>query len=188
MGESRQKAPLPARRPSPANYDFLDSLMAPPRPSDLPSLDDLYGMYAIYNQQYFEGKLPGVKISYSKRMLAAGAYYPTRREIKISEHYHRLFPDEVYDTLKHEMIHVVHFTHTAAFKAVARRIGASIRANEHPSLRRPPRFIYVCPVCFTEYPRVRRLRMASCGRCSRKGFDERFKLVLKRRLKGAVGQ
>jgi predicted SprT family Zn-dependent metalloprotease len=114
-------------------------------------------------------------------MLVAGGYFPDKNEIRISVKYHTFFPDEVYDTLKHEMIHIVHFKHDAAFKRMARRIGASIRANEHPALRRRPRYIYICPGCFAEYPRQKRLRMASCGKCSKGKFDPRYKLILKKR-------
>lgn len=168
------------------NLDFFDGLGQPIAADDLPGLADLYRMFDIYNRQYFGGKLPEVKISYSKRMMVAGGYYPSRKEIRISRKYHQLFPDEVYDTLKHEMIHIIHFKHDAAFKKMARKIGASIKANAHPSLRRPPKYVYICPGCFAEYPRQKRLRMASCGRCSKGGFDRRFKLVLKKRLKQAA--
>jgi len=149
----------------------------------LPDLDELYRMYDIYNRQYFDNKLPKMKITYSKRMLVAGGYYPVTREIKISEKYHHLFPDEVYDTLKHEMIHILHFHHDRSFRAMAKRIGASVQANAHPALRKPPRYIYVCPHCFMEYPRHKRLRMASCGRCSKGNFNEQYKLVLKKTIK-----
>lgn len=172
--------------PSPANYDIFEAVANCESASELPSVDELYRMFAIYNRQYFNGKLPRVKIVYSRRMLAAGGYFPAKKEIRISEKYHTIFPEEVYDTLKHEMIHLVHMKHNAAFKRTARRIGASVRANEHPELRRPPRYIYICPVCGTEYPRNKRLRMASCGSCSRNGFDARYKLILKKKLTRAA--
>jgi hypothetical protein len=119
-------------------------------------------------------------------MLAAGGYFPRKKEIRISEKYHTYFPDEVYDTLKHEMIHIVHLKHDKKFKDIAHRIGASIRANEHPDLRRPPRYLYVCPHCNTEYPRHKRLRMASCGKCSKGKFDPKYKLILKKSFKKAA--
>lgn len=172
--------PVKPKSPSPANFDLFAGLKAPSKPVDLPSVDDLYRMFSIYNRQYFDNRLPAVKICYTRRMTAAGGYYPAKREIRISTRYHHHFPDEVYDTLKHEMIHIINFKHDAAFKRMARRIGASVRANDHPALRKPPRYVYICPHCFTEYPRVKRLRMASCGKCSGKKYDERFKLVLKR--------
>jgi len=149
--------------------------------SELPDIDNLYRMFAIYNNQYFDGCLPQVKISYSGRMMVAGAYYPGKKEIRLSLKYHQIFPDEVYDTLKHEMIHILNIRHDAQFRKMADRIGASVRANEHPTLRRQPRYIYICPVCLTEYPRHKRLRMASCGKCSKNGFDARYKLILKKK-------
>jgi predicted SprT family Zn-dependent metalloprotease len=167
------------------NYDLFDGLEAYASDTELPTIANLHRMYDIYNREYFGGKLPKVTIRYSKRMLIAGGYFPQKKEIRISEKYHTYFPDEVYDTLKHEMIHIVHFHHDAAFKKMARRIGASLRANDHPALRRPPRYIYICPHCFTEYPRHKRIRMASCGHCSKGKFDARFKLVLKKRFKKA---
>ncbi len=173
------------------NYDLFDSIdeltaAGAVSPRELPSEADLNRMFDIYNREYFKGKLPKIRVVYSQRMLVAGGFYPRQKEIRISAKYHRFFPDEVYDTLKHEMIHIIHFKHDAAFKRVAKRIGASIQANEHPALRLPSKYIYICPNCFTEYPRRRRLRMASCGVCSKKGFDPRFKLLLKKRPKKAA--
>ena len=136
---------------SPDNYDLFDGADEFASLSELPSLADLQRMYDIYNREYFDGKLPPAKIRYSKRMLVAGGYFPQKKEIRISEKYHTYFPDEVYDTLKHEMIHLIHFKHDAAFKKMARRIGASLRANEHPALRRPPRYLYICPHCNTAF-------------------------------------
>jgi predicted SprT family Zn-dependent metalloprotease len=164
------------------NYDLFEAVGDNVAECELPKVTELRRMFDIYNREYFDGELPRVKINYSKRMLVAGGYFPDRKEIRISVKYHTVFPDEVYDTLKHEMIHIVHFKHDAAFKRMARRIGASIRANDHPTLRRPPRYVYSCPHCFAEYPRQKRLRMASCGQCSRGAFDPRYKLILKRHL------
>jgi len=150
----------------------------------LPSLEDLYRLFDLFNWSYFDGRLPRVAIEYSRRMTCAGSYTPHRRLIKIGRRYHRLFPAEIEDTLKHEMIHIMHFRHDAAFKAEAGRIGASVRAKSHPSLRRPPRYVYACGSCGREFPRQKPLRMSSCGYCSAGGrFDPRFKLKL---IKGPV--
>jgi len=146
----------------------------------LPSVDELYGLFDRFNWLYFDGKLPRVKIGYSKRMLSAGAYYPREQLIKIGWKYHEVFPEDLSDTLKHEMIHIIHFRHDAAFKREAKRIGASVKAKYHPSLRRPAKYVYECPGCKMEYARQKQLRMASCGKCSYRGkFDPRFKLRLK---------
>jgi len=154
----------------------------PPAATGLPEVGELYRMFDRYNWVYFEGRLPKVKIEYSSRMTSAGSYMPQRRLIRIGRKYHQLFPEELADTLKHEMIHVRHFRHGRAFKAEAARVGASVRAKSHPSLHKPPRYIYRCPRCGREYPRQKRLRMASCGVCTPgRSFDQRFKLKLKKR-------
>jgi SprT-like protein len=173
---------------SPTNLDLFDTTPGSYSAEDLPSIRELQRMYSVYNKVYFNGRLPRVRICYSKRMTSAGIYYAHKKEIRISEKYHRIFPEEVYDTLKHEMIHVIHLKHNAAFKAIALRIGASLRANSHPDLQRPPKYVYICPECHTEYPRQRRLRNASCGKCSGRKYDRRFKLVLKKQLQQAARQ
>lgn len=154
----------------------------PPRTltPELPSLAELNRMYDELNWLYWGGKLPATTIKYSKRMLSAGSYTPKLKLIKISERYHKIFPHEVEDTLKHEMIHILHYYHNAAFKAEAKRVGASLKATHHPSLRRAPRYIYRCPGCSREYPRRKRLRMHSCGYCSGGTFNIKFKLQLKK--------
>ena len=149
--------------------------------TELPTVEELYHLFDRYNWMYFSGRLPRPQIEYSNRMRTAGAYFPARRLIRIGRKYHQPFPEEVVDTLKHEMIHMIYLNHGAKFKAEAARIGATVRARSHPSLRRPPRYVYECPGCKMEYPRQIRLVMASCGSCSPHGkYDERFKLKLKR--------
>ncbi|GEM_PF-445914 len=149
--------------------------------SELPGLDELYRLFDYYNWKYFGGRLPRVKIEYSTRMTCAGSYSPNRRLIKIGRRYHEIFPQDLEDTLKHEMIHIRHYHHDAKFKAEAVRIGASLKAREHPNLRRPPKYVYECPGCGAEYPRQRRLVQASCTYCSaNRRYDPRFKLRRKR--------
>jgi len=145
----------------------------------LPPVSGLYRMYDRFNQEYFDNRLPVAKISYSSRMLIAGSYMPGKNEIKIGRKYHEIFPDEVADTLKHEMLHIVIPSHNSRFKAAAARIGASLKAKSHPSLRGNYKYLYVCPSCGREYPRRKRLRKAYCGICTKRGqFDDRFKLKL----------
>ena len=146
----------------------------------LPPESELYRMFDEFNWFYFGGKLPPARIEYSTRMSSAGSFCSQERLIRIGRKYHELFPEEIYDTLKHEMLHFLFPTHGATFRKEAARIGASVRAKHHPLLCKPPKYLYVCPECGKEYPRQKRLRMASCGACSRSGFDARFKLVLVR--------
>jgi len=150
----------------------------------LPSLSELQESFERINWRYFRGSLPAVRIEYSTRMTSAGSYTPLDRLIRLGSRYHQLFPEEIEDTLKHEMIHIVNPSHNAAFRAEARRIGASLRAKSHPKLQKAPRYLYVCNSCKIEYPRQKRFRMASCGKCSRGGrFDEKYKLVLMKKAK-----
>lgn len=152
--------------------------------SELPSEKELYDLFERYNWMYFGGRLTCPQIEYSNRMTSAGAFYPRQRLIKIGRKYHQIFPDEIADTLKHEMIHLIHLKHDTAFKAEAKRVGATLKARSHPLLRRPPRYMYECPGCGAEYPRQKRLVMASCGYCSKSGkYDRRYKLRLRESLK-----
>lgn len=154
--------------------------------SSLPALPELYAMFDNLNFQYFDGRLPRPKISYSARMLIAGTFTPPKNEIRIGRKYHEVFPDEIEDTMKHEMIHIIHPRHDRKFKAVARRIGASLKARTHPSLQGNHKYLYTCPHCGQEYPRQKRLRMAYCGVCARGGrFDAEFKLKLLRSKKNS---
>lgn len=145
----------------------------------LPTVQELYRIFDQFNLIYFEGKLPSVRIDYSSRMFSAGSYTPSHKLIKIGRKYHELFPGDLPDTLKHEMIHIRHFNHDARFKAEAKRIGATAKARSHPSLRRQPRFVYECPSCRKQYPRQKRLVMGACGSCSsNRKYQERYKLKL----------
>ena len=147
-------------------------------PENLPAVGELYRLFDLFNLVHFDGKLPTVRLSYSTRMLSAGSCSPREREIKLGVRYHQIFREELTDTLKHEMIHLVHYYHDAAFQAKARELGVSMHANSHPDLRRPARFVYECPECRKTYPRQKRFRMVSCGDCSNGSFERRFKLRL----------
>jgi predicted SprT family Zn-dependent metalloprotease len=185
----------PASRPAPATLHTKIRQEAGQRPAEatlalepvlaeLPDEKELQHMFDRYNWMYFDGKLPKRRIEYSARMRSAGSYIPSEKLIRIGRKYHEIFPEELADTLKHEMIHILYLNHDANFKREAARIGATVRARTHPALSRPPRYIYVCPSCGHEYHRQKRLVMASCGDCSRgRRFDPRYKLKLKRSFK-----
>ncbi len=146
----------------------------------LPDIDELYVLFRRFNHLFFNGKLPVVRIEYSDRMLIAGTYTPSKRLIRISRKYHEIFPEEIEDTLKHEMIHILFPNHDKNFKFWASKVGASLKAKRHPKLRGYYRYIYVCSSCGREYYRRKRLVMASCGKCTPgRKYDDRFKLKLK---------
>jgi predicted SprT family Zn-dependent metalloprotease len=146
----------------------------------LPDQGGLYEMFMAINHKYFGGTLPRVSIEWSKRMRVAGKYFVDERLIKLGRKYHEYYPDEVEDTLKHEMVHILYPDHGPQFKREAARIGTSNHARDYPGGTSPHKYIYICPACGQKYYRHRRLRMASCGTCSKHGYDSRFKLKLHR--------
>ena len=156
-----------------AQTDLFSPLAAP-----LPDPEELARRYAEFNLRYFENTLPPVTLKWSKRMRIAGTCDSRRRIITLSHTYHTHFPNDVDDTLKHEMIHLRCPHHDAAFRREAARIGTSVHCRDYPELHPRARFVYVCPTCSTEYPRVKRAQLY-CGRCARRGFDPRFKLILR---------
>jgi len=109
--------------------------------------------------------------------------------------------DEVERTLRHELAHLL-----AQFRAKARHrilphgeewrqacidlgIGDEKRCHNlpFPFIERARRFLYKCPNCKRDFPRVRRIRRAiACLACCRKhnggNFDPRFRLKLRTKL------
>jgi SprT protein len=109
---------------------------------------------------------------------------------------HAMVHDEIDRTLRHELAHLL-----AQFRAGRRRIAPhgmewreacrdldiadEARCHNLPfaSKAYPPRFVYRCPNCRQEFPRVRRIRRAiACLACCRKHnrgeFDPCFRLKL----------
>jgi len=150
--------------------------------NELPSLDELYRMFDGINARLFGNQLPRLKIKYSDRMLTAGSFIPNINEIRMVRRYHKIFPDDLEDTLAHEMIHFIYPDHGRMFKRMAAQYGISLKAKEHPSLRGNVKYLYYCPSCGREYPRRKRLRLASCGVCSSGNvFNPEFKLKLRKK-------
>lgn len=148
------------------------------RPVELPDQLELARRYEDFNRVYFKSLLPGVTIRWSHRMRIAGTCDNHRRIITLSHPYHSHFPEDIDDTLKHEMIHLRHLRHDAAFRREAARVGASLHCRDYPDLHPRARFIYICPNCNAEFPRLKRGHLF-CGRCARHGFNLRYKLILR---------
>lgn len=144
----------------------------------LPTTGGLMRRFRAFNSWYWSDFLPPAQVCWSTRMRIAGSCDYGRCIITLSRSYHEQFPDDLSDTLKHEMIHLVHHNHGAAFRREAIRVGATVHCREYPGLHPRARHIYVCPTCGTEFHRVRRERLF-CGRCSGHRADERFELVLR---------
>ena len=72
---------------------------------------------------------------------------------------------ETLNTFRHEVAHVVHPNHSAAFWSLAHALGVTQRYASPPVVRRSRRYIYACPTCKRRIERRRRLRDASCAAC-----------------------
>ena len=101
---------------------------------------------------------------------------------------------EVDRTFRHELAHLLaHFRagrrrispHGAEWKAACHDLGIGDEPRCHnlpfPVRRRTPRFLYRCPNCLSDFPRVRRIRraiacLACCRKHSRGKYDDRFRL------------
>jgi predicted SprT family Zn-dependent metalloprotease len=101
---------------------------------------------------------------------------------------------EVDRTFRHELAHLLaHFRagrrrlppHGAEWKKACRDLGIEDESRCHnlpfPVRRRAPRYLYKCPNCRSDFPRVRPIRRAiACLSCCRKynrgQYDERFRL------------
>jgi predicted SprT family Zn-dependent metalloprotease len=104
--------------------------------------------------------------------------------------------DEIDRTLRHELAHLLAqwrvgrrrmAPHGKEWRQACRDLGIADEARCHnlPFAAKsfPPRYVYRCPNCKEEFPRVRRIRRAiACLACCRKhnagNFDPRFKLRL----------
>ena len=104
--------------------------------------------------------------------------------------------EEIERTLRHELAHLLAqfragrrwiAPHGPEWRDACRDLGIADEARCHnlPFAARtfPPRFVYRCPSCKAEFPRVRRIRRAiACLACCRKhnggDFDARFRLTL----------
>ena len=105
-------------------------------------------------------------------------------------------PAEIDRTLRHELAHVLAqfragrrriSTHGSEWQQACRDLGIAGENRCHtlpfPAKRYAPRFIYRCPNCRRDFPRVRRIkRTVACLACCRANnggeFDVRFRLKL----------
>jgi predicted SprT family Zn-dependent metalloprotease len=147
-----------------------------------PNEDDLEQLYACLNMKYFSGALPEVKIEWSMRMKHAGKCIVSHKIIKLGTAYHRHYPEDITDTLKHEMIHLKIVNHGPAFNREAARIGTTRYAKDYPGMLRGLKYLYECPSCGETFASRKRFRERSCGRCSKGKYDPRFKLRFIKRI------
>lgn len=133
--------------------------------------------FSRLNAAHFEGRLAMPEIVLSARKTYGGYYQPSRHRIVLSWQAnceHGL--EETLNTFRHEVAHIVHPNHSAAFWTLALALGAAQRWARSP-LRAPRRYVYACPGCGRSLVRQRRLRAASCAACDRV-YNPRYALQL----------
>ena len=154
----------------------------PERLREFPALDrllrvDLQRLFDDVNRRHFGGRLPTVTVRWSPRLKVAGQIVQSNRLILLGLEYHCHYPGDVRSTLKHEMVHLLHWNHDASFRRECRRVGASVHCKTYPGIFRPYKYVYQCPRCGSRHP-VRRRITAACARCGKGVYRGRFRLRL----------
>jgi predicted SprT family Zn-dependent metalloprotease len=143
----------------------------------LPDVAELQLMFAQFNFLYFDGEIPTHQIAYNARFSnLAGRIVYKPPLIELSPKHLRGKPDELRETLLHEMIHAWLFArgqnpgHTATFKKKMRELG--LRSIYHdlgkaaPLNESPKRYIVRCEKCAMEVLRRRKPSPhLMCARC-----------------------
>ena len=118
------------------------------------------------NAAHFESRLTLPEIVLSPRKTFGGYYQPSRHRIVLSwQAYTEHGLPETLNTFRHEVAHIVHPNHSAAFWCVAHALGATQKYASPPRAVRTRRYVYACPACGKRIERRRRLRLASCASC-----------------------
>ncbi|WP_395091517.1 YgjP-like metallopeptidase domain-containing protein [Armatimonas sp.] len=133
------------------------------------------------NETHFVGTLRLSELLVSTRKKYGGYCQPQKRRIVVSW---QAFLDHGWDetliTFRHEVAHLVHPNHSAAFWALAEKLGCPPdRKKALPPKDRSAygwwRYAYECPGCHARVYRRKRLTRSSCARCDRK-FNPQFLL------------
>jgi predicted SprT family Zn-dependent metalloprotease len=154
----------------------------------LPDVSELQMLFAMLNNEHFGGEIPTHRIAYNGRFSnLAGRITYKPPLIELSPKHFERDPAALRDTLLHEMIHAWLFArgenpgHTARFKKKMRELG--LRSIYHelgtalPRRESSKRFILRCESCKMELLRKKKPPVyVSCGRCSRRKYDPRYRL------------
>jgi len=141
----------------------------------------------------------GVEVEWNARLCsAAGRADFRRRLVSLNPRLHEHGPAEIDRTLRHELAHLLAQAragrrrvapHGAEWKKACRDLGIVNEPRTHalpfPIQRRSRRYLYVCPRCGKEFPRVRTIKRAMacldcCRKFSRGKFDRKAQLRLVR--------
>jgi len=138
---------------------------------------DLDDLFQSLNLRHFGGRLPRTSVRWSTRLKVAGQIVRSNRQILLGLEYHCHYPDDVASTLKHEMVHIVHWNHDDAFRRECERVRAAVHCKTYPGIFRPYKYVYQCPGCGLQH-RVRRIIHSACSRCGKGAYRSRFRLRL----------
>ena len=143
----------------------------------LPDVAELQLLFAQYNLMYFAGEIPSHRIAYNARFsnLAGRVTYKPPL-IELSPKHLVDKPEELRETLLHEMIHAwLHSRgenpgHTPAFKKKMRELGLTSIYHDlgkaAPLNESPKRYILRCEKCLMEVLRKRKPSPhVMCARC-----------------------
>lgn len=148
-------------------------------PTDLPDIAELQLLFAQYNFVHFDGEIPAYRIAFNARFSnVAGRITYKPPLIELSPKHLRGKPDELRQTLLHEMIHAwlqargENPGHTPTFKRKMRELGLrsiyhdlGTAAPFNPSTKR---YVLRCERCNIEALRRRKPPAnAACARCRR---------------------
>lgn len=154
----------------------------------LPDISELQLLFAQLNNEHFGGEIPTHRIAYNARFSnLAGRITYKPPLIELSPKHFESRPEALRETLLHEMIHGWLFArgenpgHTLRFRKKMAELGLGSIYHElgtaAPRRESARRFILRCDRCMLEVLRKRRPGVpVSCGRCSRKRFDPRYRL------------
>ncbi len=145
-------------------------------------------LFSELNVQYFDGILPQIDLKFSGRLKTTGGQFFKRPfyKIQISSRYLNMTNSwqEIRNTLGHEMVHYwLAFLgrpcgHTPEFKKKLNACGFDRYSRLTPV---NAKYIYQCTHCQTKYYRKRR-GLWSCGPCSGKRFNFKYRLILSERI------
>lgn len=138
-----------------------------------------------------------VRVEWNARLSSAAGRADYRRQlISLNPRLHQHGAPEIDRTLRHELAHLLaQFRggrrrvppHGTEWKKACRDVGIADERRTHtlpfPVQQRARRFLYRCPRCRKEFPRVRPLRkVAACLDCCRKFNGGKFDKKLRLRL------
>lgn len=138
----------------------------------LPSIYKVKQMYSFFRSECFDNLIPPVEevtIQWDERTRGpAGKCSQAKKKIRLSPHYFIKYDlDELWNILRHEMIHLLIPNHGPNFYAWLDKLSA----KGYPTSRfskevSRPEWIYTCPTCEQEFEKARRLqRQSYCLKC-----------------------